>query len=333
MPRRTISVIWSRVSSSRWLYPRPLSAATVAVRMPEPPSSCRRRRRRPWSSATGTADGTMDAAVDLWRTRSAFSVGAVTAHSVRGWPGDGILPEVPPASSRTNQWPARPPRPRRRLSLRRCLDARGAAGPRRHRRRSPFRSLHRPRSLGRLRRRAPNRRSIAPASSFPPRSHRHLLHAPRRPSRTRLARALIGSYQDPLQDWKTTAPPLSSFSTGPFPVVLFQGHPENVLALHGVSSVALRLQHRSRTRAPTAPGGRGVTGSDPPVSPLGAARQALPFPALFQGRREGVAPVRDDPCGKARRAALGGHRAPGSSDPSAVEASSARSQEPARPGH
>ena len=110
-----------------------------------------------------------------------------------------------------------------------------------------------------------------------------------------------GSHRDPLQDWKTTAPRFSSSSTGPFPVVLFRGHPENVLALHGVSSLAVSPRRRSRTSAPTARGGRVVAGSNPPVSPPGAARQALPFPALFQGRREGVAPVRDDPCGKARR--------------------------------
>ena len=110
-----------------------------------------------------------------------------------------------------------------------------------------------------------------------------------------------GSYRDPLQDWKTTAPRFSSFSAGPFPVVLFRGHPENVLAPYGGSSVAVSPRRRSSTSAPTARGGRVVAGSNPPVSPPGAARQALPFPAPFQGRREGVAPVRDDPCGKARR--------------------------------
>ena len=70
---------------------------------------------------------------------------------------------------------------------------------------------------------------------------------------------LPGRTRDPLQDWKTAAPRFSSFSAGPFPVVLFRGHTDNVLALHGVFSVGLPLQRRGRTRDPTARGGRAVT--------------------------------------------------------------------------
>ena len=76
---------------------------------------------------------------------------------------------------------------------------------------------------------------------------------------------LPGPHQDPHQDWKRTAPPFSSSSTAPFPVVHFRGHPEHVVALPGLFSVALPRQRRSRlaTRPHQGPGlGR----ERPPVS-------------------------------------------------------------------
>ena len=73
----------------------------------------------------------------------------------------------------------------------------------------------------------------------------------------------------------------------PCPAWHFLGGPSASAPLRGSGPTALRRP------------GRDV--SNPPLSPPGAARQALPFPAPFQGRREGVAHVRDDPCGKARR--------------------------------
>ena len=108
--------------------------------------------------------------------------------------------------------------------------------------------------------------------------------APRLSSLTSVVFAgLPGSYQDPLQDWKTTTPRFSSFSA-PSPVVLVRGRPENVLALYSVSSGVLPPQRLCGAATRIVPGGRAVTGATPPaLRPRrrrdSLARRLRPWPA------------------------------------------------------
>ena len=138
----------------------------------------------------------------------------------------------------------------------------------------------------------PSRRADRPAS-IP-----GMRQAPDSPSVPGGLRRPPGSHRDPLQDWKTTAPRFSSFSAAPFPVVLFRGQPENVLALYSVSSGALPPQRLCGAANRTAPGGRFVTGATPLSRRLVRLDRLSLFRPCFRAVGRGSLPSEMIPAGR-----------------------------------